>query len=414
MCHDRTRIHVLCTRQGTRRRRVVVLAVGCMVSWVLLSCGSVNAQGLWEAFVDPVDGKFDTSYWLLEQKGFFPVPILVTEPAVGYGGGAALLFFHEAKTAPEPNDVPAATTSGSPDVGRRMPPSISGAFGLGTENETWVAGGFHFGSWKQDRIRYTGGFATPSVNLDFYGGGDSSVLEDGVEYNLEGWLLLQELTFRMSDSNVFIGGRFIYSDTRSEFDIPNLIPGVETWELDHDSVGLGVVTRYDSRDNIFTPNRGVYAALTSTLFNTSGAVGNRREYQITEAKGEIFRPWREDWVLGWRLHGRFSTGAVPYYALPSVELRGIPAMRYQGQHALMTEVELRYNLTSRWSLVGFTGVGKTLSSLDDFDEGKFRWAGGVGVRYLVARLLGLYSGLDLAFGPEDTTVYIQFGHAWGR
>jgi hypothetical protein len=59
-------------------------------------------------------------------------------------------------------------------------------------------------------------------------------------------------------------------------------------------------------------------------------------------------------------------------------------------------------------------VGKTLSSLDDFDEGKARWAGGVGVRYQVARLLGLYSGLDLAVGPEDTTVYIQFGHGWGR
>jgi hypothetical protein len=46
-------------------------------------------------FTDPEDGKLDASEWLLERKGFLPVPILITEPAVGYGVGAALLFFRE-------------------------------------------------------------------------------------------------------------------------------------------------------------------------------------------------------------------------------------------------------------------------------------------------------------------------------
>jgi hypothetical protein len=46
-------------------------------------------------FTDPQDGEFDVSEWLLEKKGFLPVPILITEPAIGYGGGAALLWFRE-------------------------------------------------------------------------------------------------------------------------------------------------------------------------------------------------------------------------------------------------------------------------------------------------------------------------------
>ena len=46
-------------------------------------------------FTDPEDGAFDASEWLLEKKGFLPVPILITEPAIGYGGGAALLWFRE-------------------------------------------------------------------------------------------------------------------------------------------------------------------------------------------------------------------------------------------------------------------------------------------------------------------------------
>ena len=39
-------------------------------------------------------------------------------------------------------------------------------------------------------------------------------------------------------------------------------------------------------------------------------------------------------------------------------------------------------------------------------------AGGVGFRYLIARKLGLYSGIDVARGPETTALYLQVGSAW--
>jgi hypothetical protein len=35
------------------------------------------------------DGQLDISNWLIERKGFLPVPIVITEPAVGLGGGVA-------------------------------------------------------------------------------------------------------------------------------------------------------------------------------------------------------------------------------------------------------------------------------------------------------------------------------------
>ena len=37
---------------------------------------------------------------------------------------------------------------------------------------------------------------------------------------------------------------------------------------------------------------------------------------------------------------------------------------------------------------------------------------GLGLRYRIARLLGLDVGVDYAFGPDQDVVYIQFGHAW--
>ena len=43
--------------------------------------------------VDPLDGKLDMSKYLAEKKGVLPVPIIITEPAVGYGLGLAAVFF---------------------------------------------------------------------------------------------------------------------------------------------------------------------------------------------------------------------------------------------------------------------------------------------------------------------------------
>jgi hypothetical protein len=88
------------------------------------------ANGFFSQFIDPDDGALDASSWLLKNKGFLPLPIIVTEPAVENGIGAAAVFFHENKNAqPE----------------KRVEPSISVGFGLITGNDSWILGGAHKG-----------------------------------------------------------------------------------------------------------------------------------------------------------------------------------------------------------------------------------------------------------------------------
>jgi hypothetical protein len=372
------------------------------------------AASFLEQFVDPYDSKFDTSNWLLNKKGFLPVPIIITEPAVGYGAGAALLFFH-AKNDEQYSKHPEIHPEKNKEQKKpSLPPSISGLVGLGTENGTWGAGGFHFGSWKQDRIRYTGGVIYPSVNLTFYGGGDSPIFKNGLDYNLEGWFLFQELVFRLRSSNFFLGPRLIYYNVDSTFDLKLPVAGLDPWQFNMKSYGIGLEAAYDSRDNIFTPNRGIRADISSMYFNVDSAVTGSRDYRMTDARSKIYCQLFSDVVMGWRLHGGFGTGDIPFYALPFLDLRGIPAMRYQGEKVLVTEIETRWNVSERWSLLFFGGVGRTADSSDDFGDSDNRWAGGTGVRYLVARLLGLYTGVDIARGSEDWVFYIQVGSAWVR
>ena len=44
---------------------------------------------------DREDGALDLSYWLAEKKGFLPIVIPITEPAVGYGLAVAPMFLHQ-------------------------------------------------------------------------------------------------------------------------------------------------------------------------------------------------------------------------------------------------------------------------------------------------------------------------------
>ena len=353
-------------------------------------------------FTDPEDGKLDASEWLLERKGFLPVPILITEPAVGYGIGAALLFFRES--------IGESVTKAK-ESGRLTPPDIYGMALAATENGTKVAGAFGMVTFAEQLWRWRGGVARPDVNLDFYGtNGTDSTRDLKLGYNVEGWISTQQLMRRLGESDNFVGARWIYLDLDTRFDTsrpdPVLAPGGRAVK----SSGLGLSFEHDSRDNFFTPSSGWKGYLESMFY--SPHLGSDNKYQTYRAYGFSYFPLAREFVLGIRADGRAARGDVPFYQLPFIELRGIPVARYQDENAGVAEAELRWNVTPRWALIGFLGAGRAWGSSTNFSEADTAKAWGLGFRYLIARRLGIYMGADIARGPEDTAFYIQAGSAW--
>lgn len=347
-------------------------------------------------FTDPEDGRFDVSEHLLQYSGVLPVPIIVTEPALDFGGGLAALWFSES--------IASAGSRSEAETGRKTPPAIGALFGFKTGNGSWGAGGGYFAPLAGDRFRYLGGLGKVGLNLDFF-----SPTGRPAAYALEGKGIVQQLLARVGDSDWFIGPRYIYfqSDSRFDHERPR---DVAQRELETRIGMLTLVVDYDSRDNVFTPNRGSF--MEAEFATVREALGANVEYNYAAVRAFNYTPLGQSLVLGLRGDVRSAGNDAPFFALPYVSLRGIPAMRYQDTRTAVVEAEMRWNLDERWALVGFAGSGKAFGRRTDWQKADTVNAGGIGFRYLIARKLGLYVGADIARGPEENAFYLQVGSAW--
>ncbi|UXA00169.1 BamA/TamA family outer membrane protein [Vibrio splendidus] len=365
------------------------------------------------SFYDPVDGKFDMGHHIAENAtGFLPIPILITEPAVGYGGGVAGLFLHESD---EEKRIRKEAALKAIDGGAQLVPSAMSVVGaLGTENETWFVFGGHRRSWMNDSIRYIGGGGFGVANLDLY----TSINWGPIDHDLRIGtstsvaVLSQKVQFRIGHSPWMLGIKQLLAKSKIElnkFELNNSEYNISEFNLENESVtsGLGIEFEYDTRDNIFYPTKGY--KLTADYMMYDDAIGSDSNYRNLNIEGEGYIPVSEKWTLG--LAGNYQNyeqgdGFVSPTAKPYVELRGVSSFRYQGDEIETLQGQLTYSINHRWKVSGFYGSGKATERTDQSNKVN---AGGVGFRYQIARRYGLHLGMDYAMSHEESAVYFSVG-----
>jgi hypothetical protein len=348
---------------------------------------------------DPEDRALDLSAFLLERNGVMPVVIPVTEPAVGYGGGAAILYFHKRKKKYD----------------SYVPPNVSGVVGLATENKTWAAGAFHSHIFGENRVRTLTAVLKGNIRYKYYGD-NSVILENNpVGINLDTWLIYQKAQFRIGQTNLYIGASYTYLNSEVSFDtIPNRpIINFIIKRLKSNSTisAIKPAITYDNRNNTFTPTKGIK---TEIGFNYSAQwLGSDYNYGTLNTDFFGYLPISPKFNSKYRFQGSFLFGDAPFYAYPFINLRGVPAMRYQNDATLLVETEWSYNLYRRWWLSVFSGTGKAFKDIDDFSSQQWVYNIGTGFRYNIARKLGVDMGADFAWGNgKDFAFYIVFGTSW--
>lgn len=355
-----------------------------------------NASGPAEApakpskwhFFDEEDGYLDFSNFLAA-GGFIPVPIVITEPAVDDGLGVAAVFL-------------------SVESPRKVTRNVLGA--MKTGNGSNGVGFARSGNAFDGRLDYRIAVGHGKITLNAY---TAFAPNQGIEYtNDYDYGIIGAAFWRLPDDRFSVGPLIDVRKLESQLDIPGL-PDDFVHDYSHtlQTAALGLGLHYDSRNNPLTPTNGTNAYVEGK-FNRE-AFGGDRDFENYDAHIYAFRKLSPTLHVGGKVEFNAIRGDFPGYFAPAINLRGVQAQQYEGMNVVSSEVELTWQANKRWSLLAFGGVG----SSDAGDRRYFKdsggvWAGGVGFRYKLARKLGLDAGLDLAYGPDGATVYIQFGHAW--
>ncbi|MBO9572357.1 MAG: hypothetical protein J7497_09140 [Chitinophagaceae bacterium] len=370
---------------------------------LLVFCAQAQEKKKHVSLKDSLDGAFDLSDYIIDAKGFVTVPNIITEPAVGGFGGALVPVF--IRKRPPYVDSVNGTVKRTP-----IPPDITGGLAMYTINNSWMLGGFRSGTFVKSRIKYVVGGGYANINMSFYKTFDL-IGEKELKFNIKALPLILQAAKRISYSNWYLGFKYLFLSTDLEYTGDTALKHLAK-PLEYSSIvsQLGVVTEFDTRDNIFTPNRGLKLHLDA--IRSDNIFGSDYDFWRMNYYTYIYKTISRKVTGGLRVDGQQAFGDVPFYLKPYISLRGIPINRYQGNADILTELEMRYDFVRRWSIMLYGGTGKAFDSWSDFGSTDLIYSYGTGFRYLLARKFKLRVGVDIARGPEDWAYYIVFGSNW--
>ncbi|QIR13388.1 BamA/TamA family outer membrane protein [Shewanella aestuarii] len=382
------------------------------ISIALLLMASTPLMANPSHFIDEQDGQFDLGYYLAENAyGFLPVPVIITEPAVGYGGGLMGLFLHETEQEKQARKKKALE---SIDGGAQLvPAAMTLVGGGGTENGTWFAFAGHRHSWLKDTIRYTGAAGAARGNLDLYTNLGGLLPVDNTfkfDTSTQAYFAFQKIQFRVANTPLMLGMQQLWA--QSEISSSNLIVDRILQALLGENTmtsGLGLVAEYDTRDNLFFPKNGYKFSAEYMVYDD--AIGSDTNYATLGANGEAYFPLSHKWTFAvaasydeiYEKDTKLSPTTKPY-----VELRGVSAFRYQGDQVGTLQAQLMYHFDHRWTVSTFYGYGQTdTKSISDTTDSVNAY--GVGFRYQIARRYGIHMGIDIAKSDDDSALYFKVG-----
>jgi hypothetical protein len=379
-------------------KKIVFVSVICFFSFQ-----SILAQKQHISMKDSLDGGFDLSDYIIYAHGFIVVPTVITEPALGGIGGAIVPVFLK-------KHAPVIDENGKK---RFINPDITGGIGMYTGNKSWMAGAFRSGSLIKSRILYRVMAGYGDMNVSFYANNLPNLSDQEFKLNFKSTIFYTQWLKQFNNPKWSAGPQYLFLNSKINLPDVNLPPPfVEPKDIKSTISQFGGAIQFDGRDNIFTPDKGI--RFQSDFFWSDNAIGSDYDTWRVNLSGIGFYPLTKKLIGGLRIEGEQAFGSPPFYLLPGINLRGIPAARYQGKTSIVTEAELRWDFYRRWSIMGYGGLASAFNDWDKAFAKPVVYSYGTGFRYLLARKFKLRMGVDVAKGPEDWAYYIVFGSNWLR
>jgi outer membrane protein assembly factor BamA len=181
------------------------------------------------------------------------------------------------------------------------------------------------------------------------------------------------------------------------------------------TVGIGLSTAFDSRDNRYNPSKGAYAI--GTLLFHPAFLGSAYQFSRLDIDlRKYFNPWLKH-VIALQATTTYTDGDVPFYELAEMggdsKMRGYYMGAYRDNVLVDAQVEYRAPI---WNILGATawvGTGRVADSYSDLSPQGFHLSYGGGIRIRVDSKNNTNLRFDMGFGPGGWQgFYINFAEAF--
>ena len=180
--------------------------------------------------------------------------------------------------------------------------------------------------------------------------------------------------------------------------------------------GLGASITYDTRNDAFAPDNGVF--LQGSFNHFTGLFGSDFKYTnyIIDTRGFI-KIYKKQ-VLALQGYAFFNSGDVPLRSLASLgganSMRGYYDGRYRDKNQAILQAEYRVPVYRRLGAVAFGGIGNVSSNCDflSISALKYSYGGGLRIGLTKSEKLNLRLDYGVSRGARSQGFYFQLGEAF--
>lgn len=331
-----------------------------------------------------------------------PIPILTSTPETGVRFGGALEYFFNAKEKGEKTEARGSYIHGQLTYSTKGQFEIKGTWQVFTKGEKYV-------------FRGSSGYST--YNDRFWGIGNKTVAESDYlaqDYNR---IFLESRTYRLLKNQLYIGLKLDYDDI---YQVKNmrvlsvseaLVPGINGSKV----LGFGPAILYEARDYPFSTHKGSFAEFYFTHSIPVG--GDQYKFDTWLLDLRKYYPVGKQNTLAFQFTSINSSGLIPLREMPRIGgpllMRGFFTGRYRDNSYTALQAEFRYHIW-RWLYgAAFAGTGIIDQSISKYQADNIRYAGGLGLRFLVNKKNRMFLRVDYARNStEGSAYYIRLNEAF--
>lgn len=253
-------------------------------------------------------------------------------------------------------------------------------------------------------------------NFYFFGVGNEQAPDYSEKYAVD-FPRIRINALRRLKQGLYAGVRLWYEDWRlSELDqngqlVMETIPGSNGGMVS----GAGVVINYDTRNNIFFPEKGV---LIEGAFQSFGkSTGSEFTFTRTLVDAAAYIKPLKSGVVAFNGIADLNSGTPPFYLMALMggtkRMRGFYEGRFRDNNLVLLQTEWRQHIWKRFGAVAFGGAGIVADKVSNMHIANTRFTYGLGLRFTLDKKEHINIRLDYGRGSYNSSgFYLTIGEAF--